>query len=95
MVIMPLAQAAFADESNLGWYLGFIIGFVVVTAVVVLVAPILSLAARIGRQARQINDSLEQSYQNTLPLAELRQTIDHVRVIISGLYRGRVGLGGG
>lgn len=90
-----LAQGALGQEDVLGWILGFVIGFVVVVAVVALVAPILALAARIGRQARQINESLEQSYQNTQPLGELRQTIDHVTVIIDGLYRGRSALGGG
>jgi hypothetical protein len=59
-----------------------------------LVAPILVLAARIARQAPQINHALQQSYRNTLPLADLRQTIDHAEVIFGGLERGRARLGG-
>ncbi|MGQ0715795.1 MAG: hypothetical protein ACT4NP_00535 [Pseudonocardiales bacterium] len=88
-------QAPGPAEANLfGWYLGFAIAVVVISAVVALVAPILVLAARIARQAPQINASLQQSYRNTLPLADLRQTIDHAEVIIGGLERGRARLGG-
>jgi hypothetical protein len=94
--MMFLAQAAPgpAEAHLFGWYLGFAIAVVVITAVVALVAPILVLAARISRQAPQINAALQQSYRNTLPLADLRQTIDHAEVIIGGLERGRARLGG-
>lgn len=77
-----------------GWNLGYAITIVVIAAVVALVAPILVIAGRIGRQAPMINEALEQSYRNTLPLADLRQTIDHAEVIIAGLQRGRSRLGG-
>jgi hypothetical protein len=77
-----------------GWNLGFAIAIVVIAAVVALVAPILVIAGRIGRQAPMINEALEQSYRNTLPLADLRTTIDHAEVIIAGLERGRSRLGG-
>jgi len=88
-------QAPGPGEAHLfGWYLGFAIAIVVITIVVALVAPVLVLAARIARQAPQINAALQQSYQNTLPLADLRQTIDHAEVIIGGLERGRARLGG-
>ena len=94
--MMFIAQAAPgpAEAHLFGWYLGFAIAVVVITAVVALVAPILVLAARISRQAPQINAALQQSYRNTLPLADLRQTIDHAEVIIGGLERGRARLGG-
>ena len=88
-------QAPGPGEAHLfGWYLGFAIAVVVISVVVALVAPILILAARIARQAPQINAALQQSYRNTLPLADLRQTIDHAEVIIGGLERGRARLGG-
>jgi hypothetical protein len=88
-------QAPGPAEAHLfGWYLGFAIAVVVIAVVVALVAPILVLAARIARQAPQINQALQQSYRNTLPLADLRQTIDHAEVIIGGLERGRARLGG-
>jgi len=94
--MMLLAQQAPAvGEAHLfGWYLGFAIAVVVISVVVALVAPVLVLAARIARQAPQINQGLQQAYRNTLPLADLRQTIDHAEVIIGGLERGRARLGG-
>jgi hypothetical protein len=88
-------QAPGLGEAHLfGWFLGFAIAVVVISLVVALVAPILVLAARIARQAPQINAGLQQAYRNTLPLADLRQTIDHAEVIIGGLERGRARLGG-
>lgn len=94
--MMLLAQqASVPGEGHLfGWFLGFAIAVVVVTVVVALVAPILVLAGRIARQAPQINAALQQAYRNTLPLADLRQTIDHGEVILGGLQRGRARLGG-
>jgi hypothetical protein len=90
-----LEQAPGPAEAHLfGWYLGFAIAVVMLAAVVACVAPILVLAGRIARQAPQINQALQQSYRNTLPLADLRQTIDHAEVIISGLERIRARLGG-
>ncbi|MGH3786071.1 MAG: hypothetical protein ACRDRG_05840 [Pseudonocardiaceae bacterium] len=78
-------------EAHLfGWYLGFAITAVVVA----LVAPALVLAVRIARQAPQINQALQQSNWNTLPLAYLRQTTDHAEVIIGSMERGRARLGG-
>jgi hypothetical protein len=94
-MMLLLEQAPGPGEAHLfGWYLGFAIAVVVITTVVALVAPVLVLAARIARQAPQINAGLQQSYRNTLALADLRQTIDHAEVIIGGLERGRARLGG-
>jgi hypothetical protein len=94
-MMLLLEQAPGPGEAHLfGWYLGFAIAVVVITTVVALVAPVLVLAARIARQAPQINAALQQSYRNTLPLADLRQTIDHAEVIVGGLERGRARLGG-
>jgi hypothetical protein len=94
-MVLFAEQAAGAGEAHLfGWYLGFAIAVAVISVVVALVAPVLVLAARIARQAPQINQALQQSYRNTLPLADLRHTIDHVEVIIGGLQRGRARLGG-
>ncbi|MGQ0774417.1 MAG: hypothetical protein ACT4NY_08370 [Pseudonocardiales bacterium] len=89
-----LAQNTTAEPNLFGWNLGFVITIVVITVVVALVAPILVLAGRIGRQAVMINEALEQSYRNTLTLGDLRQTIDHAVTIIGGLERGRARLGG-
>jgi hypothetical protein len=80
--------------ENFGWYLGYGITIVVVLVVVALVVPILALARGIGKQAKQINDSLTESVHNTAALAQLRTTIDHAEVIVAGLNRGRKRLGG-
>ena len=91
---MVLAEHAPGEPHLFGWNLGFAIAIVVISAVVALVAPILVIAGRIGRQAQMINEALQQSYRNTLPLADLRTTIDHAVAIIAGLERGRARLGG-
>ncbi len=78
-----------------GWYLGFAITIGVIVVVVALVAPILALAGRIGRQAPLINEPLMRAYNDTLALGELRTTIDHAVAIIGGLQRARTALGGG
>ena len=54
-----------------GWTVGYVIGIIVVLVVVALVVPILMLAARIGRQARDIDASLGDSVRHTAALAEL------------------------
>jgi hypothetical protein len=77
-----------------GWVVGYVIGAVVVLVVVALVVPILLLAARIGRQAGDIETSLQDSVRHTSALAGLRTTIDSVGVIVAGLARGRARLGG-
>ncbi len=80
--------------ENFGWYLGYGITIAVVLVVVALVVPILALARSIGKQAKDINDSLTESVHNTAGLAGLRTTIDHAEVIVAGLNRGRTTLGG-
>jgi hypothetical protein len=92
--MLIVAQESAGDADLFGWNLGFAIAIVVISVVVALVAPILVIAGRIGRQAQMINEALQQSYRNTLPLAELRTTIGHAVAIIAGLERGRARLGG-
>lgn len=94
MVLLAEQVPGPAEAHLFGWYLGFAIAVLVIAVVVALVAPLLVLAARIARQAPQINAGLQQAYRNTLPLADLRQTIDHGEVILGGLQRGRARLGG-
>ena len=77
-----------------GWTVGYVITIAVVLVVVALVVPILVLAASIGKQAEEINDSLTESVHNTAALAHLKTTIDHAEVIVAGLNRGRTRLGG-
>jgi len=85
--VIPLA-------SNAGWVAGYVITIVVVLVVVALVVPILLLAARIGKQAKAIDDSLLESVDNTAALTELNTTIGHASAIVAGLKRGRERLGG-
>lgn len=80
--------------ASTGWVIGYTIGIIVVLVVVALVVPILVLAARIGRQAGDIDASLGDSVRNTAALAQLNTTIEHATEIIGGLQRGRERLGG-
>lgn len=89
-----MSAIAAADASITGWVVGYIIAIVVVLAVVALVVPILLLARSIGKEAKLIDDSLADSVRNTAALKELNTTIDHARVIVAGLNRGRTRLGG-
>jgi hypothetical protein len=81
-------------QDTAGWQAGYTIGGVVVLAVVALVVPILVLAHLIGKQAKEINDSLQESVTNTAALAGLRTTIESAEAITAGLRRGRIKLGG-
>ena len=67
---------------------------IVVLVVVALVVPILLLAHSIGKQAKEINESLTESVDNTAALAELHTTIESAEAITAGLRRGRIRLGG-
>ncbi len=85
---------AASSSSTTSWAIGYTIAIVVVLVVVALVVPILLLAHSIGKEARQIDDSLTESVHNTAALAELHTTIESADVIAAGLRRGRVRLGG-
>jgi anti-sigma-K factor RskA len=61
---MPIAST----EPLTGWYVGFIIAAALIVVVVILVATILSLARRIGEQARIITLGLDESRRNTMCL---------------------------
>lgn len=83
-----------AEESTTGWVIGYTIAIVVVLVVVALVVPILLLAKRIGDQAGEVDDLLQEAVDNTAGLAGLNTTIDSAGRIIAGLGRGRARLGG-
>jgi hypothetical protein len=87
---MALAQ----DADLTGWTVGLVIGLVVVVAVVALVTPIIVLAAKIGKQAPDIDAALRRAESNTRALGALTTTIDHAETIVAGLARGRDRLGG-
>ena len=81
-------------QDTSGWQAGYTVGFLVVVAVVALVVPILVLAHLIGKQAKEINESLQESVTNTAALAGLHTTIESAETITAGLRRGRIKLGG-
>jgi len=80
--------------SLTGWYVGYIIAAVVITIVVVLVGIILALARRIGVQAMQITNSLDEARINTLPLWDVDKINTGVRSIIKSAETARQVLGG-
>ena len=81
-------------QDTSGWQAGYTLGVIVVIAVVALVVPILVLAHLIGKQAKEIDDSLKESVTNTAALAGLQTTIESAEAITAGLRRGRIKLGG-
>jgi cell shape-determining protein MreD len=81
-------------QDTAGWQAGYTVGVIVVIVVVALVVPILLLAHLIGKQAKDINDSLSESVTNTAALAGLHTTIESAEAITAGLRRGRIKLGG-
>ncbi|MGI8622769.1 MAG: hypothetical protein ACR2NB_04605 [Solirubrobacteraceae bacterium] len=60
-------------ESHTGWFVGLGIGFGIVAVVVVLVAAILTYAARIGDQARDGIERMDDARASTLPIWNLQQ----------------------
>lgn len=78
-----------------GWYVGYVIASVVIIIVVVLVSMILALARRIGVQADQITNALDEARVHTLPLWEVDKVNRGVRSIIQSAQEARTLLGGG
>lgn len=84
----------FGAVTLTGWYVGYGIAAVVITIVVVLVGIILALARRIGVQALQITQALDEARINTLPLWEVDKVNSGVRSIIKSAQSARQVLGG-
>ncbi len=77
-----------------GWYVGYAIAAVLITVVVILVGAILALARRIGVQASEVTDALDEARINTLPLWEVDKINTGVRSIIRSAEQARQVLGG-
>ena len=77
-----------------GWYVGYVIALVVIAAVVVLVAIILGLARRIGVQAENITQALDEGRINTLIMLEVEKVKNGVRNISRYMEQARSALGG-
>jgi CHASE1-domain containing sensor protein len=77
-----------------GWYVGLGIGFAIVAAVVVLVATILTLASRIGSQARTGIERMDQARATTLPVWEIQKINSSTTAIWKAAESARRLLGG-
>jgi CHASE1-domain containing sensor protein len=71
--MMVLAEQVGRSTEYTGWYVGLAIGFVIVSVVVVLVATILTLAARIGSQARTGIEAMEEARAATASVWEIQK----------------------
>jgi len=65
-------NAATNPESYAGWYIGITIGFIIVVVVVILVGMILSQASRIGHQALDGIELVDEARNATLPVWDLQ-----------------------
>ncbi len=94
--MMLLAQTGEVGSSAeyVGWYVGLGIGFVIVSVVVVLVAMILSLATRIGVQARTGIESMDEAREATLPVWEIQKINSSTTAIWRAAESARKLLGG-
>lgn len=91
-----LAQTAAVTRGteHTGWYVGLTIGFAIVGVVVVLVATILTLAARIGSQAREGIESMDEARSTTLPVWEIQKINVSATAIWKAAESARKALGG-
>lgn len=72
------------SAEHVGWYVGLGIGFLIVAVVVVLVALILTLAARIGSQARSGIELMDEARYTTLHVWEIQK----LNKSLTGIWRG-------
>lgn len=70
---MPLTTFATAGSTH-WWYIGIGIGFAVVVVVVIVAAWILALASRIGQQAREGIEMMDEARDLTLPVWDVQRT---------------------
>ena len=82
------------EVSLFGWWLGLGIAFALIVVVVVVVSAILTLARRIGLQARTILADLDAARINTLGLGEVEQTNRAAKGILDAARAARGALGG-
>jgi len=75
LLAQQLAQQGDVGRSaeHVGWYVGLGIGFTIVVVVVILVASILTLAARIGSQARGGIERMDEAREATVPVWEIQK----------------------
>jgi hypothetical protein len=64
--------AAASGDNYAGWYIGIGIGFLIVTVVVILVGMILSQASRIGHQALDGIELMDEAREASLSVWDLQ-----------------------
>lgn len=67
-----LAQKISEGDPHTGWYVGIGVGFLVVVIVVILVAMILMQAARIGGQALEGIERMDEARESSLAVWDMR-----------------------
>ncbi len=82
-------------ETYTGWYIGIGIGFLIVTVVVILVGMILSQAARIGHQALDGIELMDEARDASLPVWDLQLINVSVTTIWRSAEKARTFLTGG
>ncbi len=98
-MMLVLAQETVPDDLTksadyTGWYIGLGIGFAVVVIVVVLVATILTLASRIGAQARAGIEKMDEARESTLAVWEIQKLNSSATAIWKAAERARLILEG-
>jgi len=97
MMLLFLAQQApqidRASEYD-WWYVGLGVGFTIVVVVVILVATILTLAQRIGQQARTGIGAMAELRTATSPVWELQKANGSITAIWKAAESARGVLGG-
>jgi hypothetical protein len=95
-LMLLLAQSTEVGRSteHAGWYIGLGIGFLIVAVVVVLVATILTLASRIGSQARTGIEAMDEARGATLPVWEIQKINSSATAIWRAAESARKLLGG-
>ncbi len=68
-----LAQKISEGDPHTGWYVGIGVGFLVVVVVVILVAMILMQASRIGGQALEGIERMDEARESTLAVWEVQK----------------------
>lgn len=95
MFIAVATNAETNAETYAGWYIGLAIGFIIVVVVVILVGMILMQASRIGSQALDGIDLMDEARENTLPVWDLQLVNSSATSIWKSAERARKTLTGG
>ena len=75
--------AATNAETYAGWYIGLTIGFIIVVVVVILVGMILMQASRIGHQALDGIELMDEARETSLPIWDLQV----INVSVTSIWR--------